>query len=217
MNINNIQTGNVNIPGPLHSTASDSQDQIGNVVAYAGDIYDTQFSDGVNTGMNQAAINAYLKANSGSSSSSSSPEYIAYSTGQGYSIGDTTTASGENSFAEGSRTVASGAGSHAEGADTIASGDHSHAEGEGTETTNTAEHASGKYNQSTPSVTQFSVGIGADGENRANAFEVDVNGNIYIQDIGNYDGTNIGQNGVKSVQQIITELTQQIAALTNNQ
>lgn len=280
------------------------------------------------------------------SSSSSSPEYIAYSTGQGYSIGDTTTASGENSFAEGSRTKASGAGSHAEGsqtkasgnyshaegshtisghyahaegywtiasggnshtegsgyqgyiktkraytaysdtiyvsknikkgaalalsdfseyaivqdcvydttnndyqvtlsnyfsidltaeksifciytiasgtcshaegADTIASGDYSHAEGEGTETTNTAEHASGKYNQSTSSVTQFSVGIGADAEHRANAFEVDVNGNIYIRGIGTYDGTNIGQNGVKSVQEVIADLTQQIAALTNN-
>lgn len=143
-----------------------------------------------------------LEAASSSSSSSSQPKYIAYSTGQGYSIGDTTTASGENSFAEGNRTTASG--------------ESSHTEGKCTQTTNEAEHASGKYNQSTSSVTQFSVGVGADAEHRANAFEIDVNGNVYIKGIGTYDGTNIGQNGVKSVQQVIADLTQQIAALSNN-
>lgn len=40
-NINNVKTGNVNIPGALHSTAADGYSQVGNVVAYAGDIYDT--------------------------------------------------------------------------------------------------------------------------------------------------------------------------------
>ena len=72
-----------------------------------------------------------IQTNLSSSSSSSSSEYITYSTGQGYSIGDTTTASGENSFAEGSHTKASGQGSHAEGGDTSAIGDYSHAEGNG--------------------------------------------------------------------------------------
>lgn len=51
-NINNIKTGNVNIPGALHSTANDGGGQVGNVVAYAGDIYDTT------AGKNQATLNA---------------------------------------------------------------------------------------------------------------------------------------------------------------
>lgn len=110
-----------------------------------------------------------------------------------------------------------GEASHTEGWSTHAYGKGSHAEGVYTVTTNEAEHASGRYNKSTSNVTQFSVGIGADEENCTNAFEIDVNGNVYIKGIGTYDGTNIGANGVKSVQQIIADLTQQIAALTNNQ
>lgn len=107
--------------------------------------------------------------------------------------------------------AAYGTYSHVEGYKTTASGDYSHAEGEGTETTNEAEHASGKYNQSTPNVTQFSVGIGADAEHRANAFEVDVNGNIYIQDIGNYDGKSIAN--VDSLQTVITDVNTRLSDL----
>lgn len=40
MNTNNGKTGNVNIPGALHSTGGDGDGQVGGVVAYAGDIYD---------------------------------------------------------------------------------------------------------------------------------------------------------------------------------
>lgn len=107
--------------------------------------------------------------------------------------------------------AAYGTYSHVEGYKTTASGDYSHAEGVGTETTNAAEHASGKYNQSTPNVTQFSVGIGADAEHRANAFEVDVNGNIYIQDIGNYDGKSIAN--VDSLQTVITDVNTRLSDL----
>ena len=82
---------------------------------------------------------------------------------------------------------------------TSAEGDYSHAEGEGTETNNTGEHASGRYNKSTLNLTQFSVGIGGDSIHPENAFEIDVNGNVYIKGIGTYNGTNIGANGVKSV------------------
>lgn len=64
-NVNNGITGVIDIPGALRSRGAADGSQVGGVVAYAGDIYDTQFSDGVNTGMNQAAINAYLKTNSG--------------------------------------------------------------------------------------------------------------------------------------------------------
>lgn len=124
---------------------------------------------------------------------------------------------------------AKGIGAHAEGCGTIAKGDGTHAEGMYTVTNNEAEHACGKYNKSTPEVrilgsanvtsygTQFSIGIGSSYTQRANAFEVLGNGDIYVKGVGEYDGTNIGANGVKSVQQVITELTQQIAALTNNQ
>lgn len=52
MNINNGKTGNVNIPGALHSTGGDGDGQIGGVVAYTGDIYDA------NLNRNQADINA---------------------------------------------------------------------------------------------------------------------------------------------------------------
>jgi len=51
MNINNGKTGNVNIPGALHSTGGDGDGQIGGVVAYTGDIYDE------NLNRNQADIN----------------------------------------------------------------------------------------------------------------------------------------------------------------
>lgn len=64
-NVNNGITGVIDIPGALRSRGAADGSQVGGVVAYAGDIYDTQFSDGINTGMNQAAINAYLKENSG--------------------------------------------------------------------------------------------------------------------------------------------------------
>ena len=141
--------------------------------------------------------------------------------------GEETTASGIGSHAEGEETTASGIGSHAEGNGTTASyyyahaegewtyagGYASHAEGEGTRTTNTAEHASGLYNRSTFGVTLFSIGIGERNltpgtDLSKNAFEVDVNGNIYIKGIGNYNGMNIGQSGVESVQEVIARLVQ---------
>lgn len=51
MNINDIKTGIINIPGALHSTGGDGEGQVGNVVAYTGDIYD------YSSGANQATIN----------------------------------------------------------------------------------------------------------------------------------------------------------------
>lgn len=117
---------------------------------------------------------------------------------------------GDNSHAEGRCTQSRGENSHAEGAFTIAEGGHSHAEGTGTETTNIGEHAEGRYNLSTPDRTLSSIGFG-NGAIQQNAVEVDVNGNVYIYGIGNYNGTNISASGVKSVQTVIAEL---VAALT---
>lgn len=51
MNINNGKTGTVNIPGALRSTGGDGDGQVGNVVAYAGDVYDE------NLNANQAEVN----------------------------------------------------------------------------------------------------------------------------------------------------------------
>ena len=51
MNINNGKTGIIDIPAPLHSTGGDGDGQVGNVVAYAGDIWDE------NLEKNQADIN----------------------------------------------------------------------------------------------------------------------------------------------------------------
>ena len=98
---------------------------------------------------------------------------------------------------------AKGIGAHAEGCGTIAKGDGTHAEGMYTVTNNDAEHACGKYNKSTPEVrvsgnatvssygTQFSIGIGSSYTQRANAFEVLGNGDIYVKGLGSYDGTSI--------------------------
>lgn len=61
MNINNGKTGNVNIPGALHSTGGDGDGQVGGVVAYAGDIYDETL------GKNQKEINQTLLDGSGDS------------------------------------------------------------------------------------------------------------------------------------------------------
>lgn len=51
MNINNGKTGIIDIPGALHSTGGDGDNQVGGVVAYTGDIYDA------NLNRNQADIN----------------------------------------------------------------------------------------------------------------------------------------------------------------
>lgn len=146
--------------------------------------------------------------------------------------GDRTTASAQGSHSEGILTEASGSAAHAEGfysvaegADSHAEGDHahtafravgSHAEGSHTQTTNPSEHASGEYNKSNQTIssggiivqdgTLFSVGVGSDDQNRANAFEIFTNGQIYIKGVGNYDGTNAGESGVLSLQDMLSSL-----------
>lgn len=44
MNINNGKTGIIDIPGALHSTGGDGDNQVGGVVAYTGDIYDDRLN-----------------------------------------------------------------------------------------------------------------------------------------------------------------------------
>ena len=98
--------------------------------------------------------------------------------------GSSTIANGGYSHAEGNSTIASGQCSHAEGIDTIAGGTYSHAEGQSTIALNESEHASGQYNVSNTGETDadktlFSVGNG-DYTMSHNAFEIRLNGDIYI-------------------------------------
>lgn len=98
-------------------------------------------------------------------------------------------AAGECAHSEGKDTKASGDYSHAEGNMTYTEGQYSHAEGMYTEATNAGEHAAGKYNKSNQG-TIHSVGVGTSVDDRKNAWEIDESGNVYIKDIGGYDGTN---------------------------
>lgn len=112
--------------------------------------------------------------------------------------GESTTAQGQASHAEGEDTLAIGDVSHAEGSRTLAVGDYSHTEGFDTVAKNAYEHAQGIYNVSNKETdtfgdknTIFSIGIGKSGLNRRNAIEVLQNGDVYINGIGDYDGTNV--------------------------
>lgn len=107
-------------------------------------------------------------------------------------------AGGDYSHAEGSSNRAEEANSHAEGNGTVAAGMASHAEGWGTVTQNDGEHADGKFNRSNTGETaaeqtRHSVGIGTDGDNRRNAFEIMADGSAYLYGAGGYDGTNAAE------------------------
>lgn len=129
--------------------------------------------------------------------------------------GEQTQANGEFSHAEGYGTQALGDFSHAEGETTIAYGDSSHTEGLGTITNNVGEHAEGKYNHSNSDIedtnniglnTIHSIGIGTSDNDRKNAFEVMENGDIYVYNVGDYDGTNATENNTKTLQDVLGEL-----------
>ena len=127
-----------------------------------------------------------------------------YSHAEGYY----TKASGNLSHAEGNSTIAFGLFAHAEGCDTNASGDYSHAEGHNTNATNSYEHAEGAYNKSNTGSTdaektRHSVGIGSNGSNGKNAFEIMANGDIYVLGLGGYDGTNALRDDVKTLQELL--------------
>ena len=100
--------------------------------------------------------------------------------------------------------VASGQGSHSEGLGTNAVGDYSHTSGVFTNTTNEGEFACGTRNKSTEDVTMFSVGIGE--TTHVNAFEVTKEGDLFIKGAGGYNGTNITGTGVKSVQEVLSNV-----------
>ncbi len=92
-----------------------------------------------------------------------------------------TTASGDYSHSEGINAIASGNRSHAEGDNTTASGNSSHAEGCYTIASSNYQHVQGKYNiEDSNSKYAFIIGNGNGSNNRSNAFAVDWNGKIYV-------------------------------------
>ena len=92
-------------------------------------------------------------------------------------------ATGNYSHAEGYQTYARGYASHAEGTSSTADGNYSHAGGFFAKTTNDKEFACGTFNQSNED-TLFSVGDGADDNNRHNAFEITkTGGKLHDRDI----------------------------------
>ena len=159
----------------------------GNSINALGYVYDaTKFSFA--TGLNTTASGNYSHAEG---SGSEATNEFSHAEGNGVH------ATGPASHAEGSVTWANGNNSHAEGIGTIANGWCSHTEGDGTETseTNFCEHAEGRFNAShtgetDAQKTRHSIGIGSDPSHRANAFEVMANGDVYINGVGGYDGTN---------------------------
>lgn len=94
--------------------------------------------------------------------------------------GRVTKASGTCSHTEGASTTASGESSHAEGAETIASAWASHTEGYRTIAASLCQHVQGKFNiEDSNGKYAFIIGNGTYSQ-RSNAFAVDWNGNIYV-------------------------------------
>lgn len=130
--------------------------------------------------------------------------------------GADTEAFGNFSHAEGAGAQAIGSTAHAEGSGTKASGYASHSEGSNTIANNPCEHAQGKCNVSNTGETEntqtiHSIGIGKSVDNRKNAQEVMVNGDYYIVGIGGYNGANINEEGVKTLQEVLNEILEKIS------
>lgn len=104
------------------------------------------------------------------------------------------------------KNTATGIASHSEGLANRATGYCCHTEGAQTFSQNICEHAEGMYNKSnkgeTPAdQTLHSIGIGASDNGRKNAVEVMQNGDVYINGVGSYDGTNYAD--AQTLQEVI--------------
>lgn len=228
MNTNNGKTGNVNIPGALHSTASDSINQIGNVVAYAGDIYDAT------AGKNQATLNAEFAegiTNAGSSNFSgdygdltNKPSLSAVATSGAYSdlsgkpsLATVATSGSFNDLTNVPFNVIntqyvkalglSGLWQVQFGYDNNVTTFNTNAFGVGLKLDYPGT-AVGEYNKPT-NYAEFTVGCGQSDSARENALVVDTHGNIYIKGINGYDGTNSlnANTGERSINQYLTNLS----------
>ncbi|HAU88345.1 MAG TPA: hypothetical protein DCW90_23580 [Lachnospiraceae bacterium] len=107
--------------------------------------------------------------------------YTEASSWQSHAEGYGTKATAPYSHAEGKHTIASGFHSHAEGEHTIASGGGTHAEGSYTKASGSYQHVQGKYNiEDIYNKYAFIIGNGTSDTARSNAFSVDWNGKIYV-------------------------------------
>ena len=98
-----------------------------------------------------------------------------------HSEGHYTWSGGSGSHSEGRGTSAEGVASHAEGEYAYATGEYSHAEGHGTVATGEAQHVEGTYNiEDTENKFAHIIGNGTNQDKRSNAFAIDWNGNIYV-------------------------------------
>lgn len=181
-----------------------------NVVTYtSGKAVTFGSKNNVAIGSNTTASgnNSHAEGDSTTASAPTSHAEGAYTTARGaasHAEGVSTTASGNYSHAEGNNTTAISTYSHAEGSNTTASGTASHAEGAYTISGNYS-HAEGAFNKLEGDSYTFMHGCGTSNNDRRNAFLI-VGSDVYMYGIGGYDGTNYGEEGVKSVQTVIREL-----------
>ena len=78
--------------------------------------------------------------------------------------------------------------------------------GDGTQTYNRSEVALGRKNKSSSGQTDnlktyFSIGDST--STASNAFEIMVNNDLYVRNVGGYDGTNAGGGGIKTLQTVL--------------
>ena len=192
----------VQFPLSFTAGATASFQSLGGTVAYLDDIYDENLWTSGSSGnysikaKNDSAIDSlgnysfaegYNTTSSGEASHAEGTSTIA-SEYASHAEGNSTTASGVDAHSEGTSTVASGDSSHAEGYETTASGELSHSEGNGTVAHDYCEHVGGQFNIiGTGSTTSFvnsdnlfTLGNGANIDNRSNAFQIKKDGTIII-------------------------------------
>lgn len=119
------------------------------------------------------------------------------------------TVSGNTSHAEGAENTVSGTYSHAEGIGNIISGSESHVEGFHNLVYSDNQHVQGKYNVADSNDKYaFIIGNGTTDDTRSNAFAVDWNGLIYINNAAT--GVNLA-----TLASTITSLESRLSALEN--
>ena len=160
--------------------------------------------------------------NSFSNSSSFTNKIVSVVTGVAYgqyshSEGVLSTAVGDYSHAEGDSSIASGQASHASGILSQANSKASFAAGARV----IADHQEGEValgrNNISSSDTIMSVGIGSIGnaDVKRNAMDVKTNGDVYIKDVGGYDGTTTSNK--KTLQEVLTDMdSNAIVSITTN-
>ena len=119
-------------------------------------------------------------------------------------------AEGNYSHAEGTRAQAIGDYSHAGGDNVVSKGAYSFSHGFFLSASNTNEIALGKCNVSTTggatsATTLFSIGNGSTSQ-RSNAIEIKNNGDIYINNVGNFNGYNSNTKNVFPLNSIISDV-----------